>query len=98
MQTSTSSNITLADGVGHTFFARDPVPGEEAMNRADPDRGATLDQPRLDLDQGHVALLGYQFTDEAGMRLDLARMPVAPARLRNSPTMLKSTLSPADRA
>jgi len=48
------------------------VTHEEAMNRADPDRGAALDQPRLNFDQGHVALLSDQFPDEAAMRLDLA--------------------------
>ncbi len=45
---------------------------EEAMNRADTDQGAALDQPRLNLDQGHVALFGNQLPDEAAMRFDLA--------------------------
>jgi len=34
--------------------------GVEAMHRADPDGGATLDQPSLNFDQGHVSLLGDQ--------------------------------------
>jgi len=34
------------------------VTDEEAMHRANPDQGSTLDQPRLNLDQGHVALRG----------------------------------------
>ena len=33
---------------------------EEPMHRTDPDRGAALDQPRLNLYQGHVSLLGDQ--------------------------------------
>ena len=45
---------------------------EEPMNRADPDQGTALDQPRLNLDQGHVALFGNQLPDEAAMRFDLA--------------------------
>jgi hypothetical protein len=44
----------------------------EPMNRADPDQGAALDQPRLNLDQGRVALLGNQLPDEAAVRFDLA--------------------------
>jgi len=71
---------------------------EEPMHRADPDQRAALDQPRLNLNQGHVALLGNQFLDEAAMCLDLARMPVAAARLCNGLTMLQRTLSPVDRA
>ena len=51
------------------------------MQRADPDRDAPLDEPRLDLDQGHVALLGNQLPDEAAMRLDPAGMPASSARL-----------------
>ena len=42
------------------------------MHRADPDRGATLDQPRLDLGEAHVTLLGNQFPDKVAMRLDPA--------------------------
>ena len=42
------------------------------MHRADPDGGAALDQPRLNLDQGHVALLGDQIPNEAAVRFDLA--------------------------
>lgn len=45
---------------------------EEAVNRADPDRSTTLDQPRLNLGQGHVTLLGDQFPNEAAVRFDLA--------------------------
>jgi hypothetical protein len=49
---------------------------EEPMNRADPDQRAGLDQPRLNLNlnlnQGHVALLGNQLPDEAVVRFDLA--------------------------
>ena len=45
---------------------------EEAMHRADPDRSAALHQPRLNLDQGHVALLGNQPPDEAAVCFDLA--------------------------
>jgi len=70
---------------------------EEPMNRADPDQRAALDQPRLNLDQGHVALLCNQLPDEAVVRFDLARMPVTTARLCNGVTMLQRALSPADR-
>lgn len=42
------------------------------MHRADPDGDAPLDQPRLNLDQSHVALLGNQLPDEAAVRFDLA--------------------------
>ena len=35
--------IPLANGAGHTFFARDSVTDEEAMHRADPDWSAPLD-------------------------------------------------------
>jgi hypothetical protein len=48
------------------------VTHEEAMHRADTDQGPTLDQPRLNLDQGHVALLGDQLPNEAAVRFDLA--------------------------
>lgn len=68
------------------------------MHRADPDGGATLNQPSLNLDQGHVSLLRDQLPDEAAMCLDLARMPVTAARPGHSLTMLKGTLPPADRA
>jgi hypothetical protein len=71
---------------------------KEAVHRADPDRSAALDQPRLNLDQGHVALFGNQLPDEAAVRFDLARMSVTTARLCNGLTMLERTLSPADRA
>jgi hypothetical protein len=73
------------------------VTHEEAMQRADPDRHAAPGEPRLDLDQGHVALLGNQLPDEAAMRFDLARMPVSTARLRDGLAMLKGKLPPADR-
>jgi len=69
---------------------------EEAMNRADPNQGAALDQPRLNLDQGHVALLGDELPDEAAVRFDLAGMPVTTARLGHGLTMLQRTLPPAD--
>jgi hypothetical protein len=45
---------------------------KEAVHCADPDQRATLDQPRLNLNQGHVALLGNQLPDEAAVRFDLA--------------------------
>jgi hypothetical protein len=67
------------------------------MHRADPDQGTALDQPRLNLDQGHVSLFGDQLTDESAMGLDLARMPVATARLGHSPAMFQRKSSPADR-
>jgi hypothetical protein len=67
------------------------------MHRADPNGGAALDQPRLNLDQGHV-LLGDQFPDEAAMCLDLARMPITAARLGYSLTMIQRASPPADRA
>jgi hypothetical protein len=51
------------------------------MDRADPDEGAALNQPCLNLDQGHVSLLGDQLPDEAGVCLDLARMPITAAWL-----------------
>ena len=54
---------------------------EEPVHRADPDRGTALDQPRLNLNEGHVSLLGDQLPDEAAVRFDLARMPVSAARL-----------------
>lgn len=67
------------------------------MRCADPDRGDALDQPRLNLYQGHGSLLGNQLPDEAAMRLDLARMPVSAARLGHCLTVLQRTPSPADR-
>ena len=54
---------------------------EEPVHRADPDRCTALDQPRLNLNEGHVSLLGDQLPDEASVRFDLARMPVSAARL-----------------
>jgi len=45
---------------------------EEAMHRTDPDQCAALDQPRLNLDKGHVALLGNQVPNEATMCFNLA--------------------------
>jgi hypothetical protein len=48
------------------------VTHEEAMHRADPDQGAARHQPRLNLDQGHVTLLGNQLPNEAAMRFNLA--------------------------
>jgi len=48
------------------------VTHEEAMHRADPNRSAALDQPRLNLDQSHVSLFGDQVPNEAAMRLDPA--------------------------
>jgi len=74
------------------------VAHEEAMQRADPDRHTPLDEPRLDLNQGHVAMLGNQRPDEAAMRLDPAGMPVSTARLGDGLAMLKCKLPPADRA
>ncbi|MBW4331762.1 hypothetical protein KY084_12875 [Stakelama sp. CBK3Z-3] len=71
---------------------------EEAMHRADPNRSAALDQRRLNLDQGHVALFGDQFPNEAALRFDLARMPVTAARPGHGLTMLQRKSSPADRA
>jgi len=71
---------------------------EEPVHRADPDWGTALDQPRLDLDQGHVSLLGDQLPDEAAMRLDLAGMSVAAAGLGQGLTMVQCTSPPADRA
>jgi hypothetical protein len=74
------------------------VAHEEAMQRADPDRSAALDQSGLDLDEGNVALLGNQFPDERALRLDPARMPIATSRLGDSLPMLERKLPPADRA
>lgn len=67
------------------------------MHGADPNQGAALDQPRLNLDQGHVALLGDQSPNEAAVRFDPARMPVATARLGDSPAMFQRKSAPADR-
>ncbi len=71
---------------------------EEAMQSADADGCATLDQSRLDLDQGHVALLGNQIPNEAAMRLDPAGMSVAATRLGHGLTVLQCKLPPANRA
>lgn len=68
------------------------------MHRADPNQGAALGQPRLNLDQRHVSLLGNQLPDEAAVRFDLARMAITAARLGHSLTLLQGELSPADRA
>lgn len=54
---------------------------KEAMHSADPYWGAALDQPCMDLGQGHVAVLGNQVPDEVALRLYLARMPVTGAQL-----------------
>lgn len=45
---------------------------EEPMNHADPDQRAALNQSRLNLNQGHVVLLGHQLLGEAAVRFDLA--------------------------
>ena len=71
---------------------------EEAMQSTDPDRHTPLDEPRLDLNQGHVALLGNQLPDEATMRLNPTGMPVSSARLGDGLAMLNCKLPPADRA
>jgi hypothetical protein len=68
------------------------------MQRADPNRSAAFDQPRLKFDEGHIALFGNQLTDKVAMRLNLARVPVAAARFGDSPAMFHSALSPTDRA
>ena len=68
------------------------------MQCANPDRHTPLDEPRLDLNQGHVALLGNQLPDETAMRLDPAGMPVSSARLGDGLALLKDKLPPADRA
>ena len=67
------------------------------MHRADPDQGAAIDQSRLNLDQGHIPLFGNQLTDESAMGLDLARMPVATARLGHGSAMFQREPSPTDR-
>lgn len=79
-------------------MARNPVTDEKAVHSADPDQNAALDQSSLHLGQGHVALIGNQFTDEAAMGLDLPRMPVAAARLGHGPAMFQRKSAPADRA
>jgi hypothetical protein len=71
---------------------------EEPMHRADPNGGTALDQPRLNLDQGHVSLFSDQLPDEAAVRFDLARMSVTAARPGHSLTMPQHQLPPADRA
>jgi len=58
------------------FFLRDRVAHEEAMQRTGPYRHGPLEEPRLDLNQGLVALLGNQPLDVAAMRLDPPAMPV----------------------
>jgi len=72
------------------------VTREEAMHGADAHRHTALIQSCLDLHQGDVPLLREQFLDKVTMRLDPARVAVAPARPSNCPTMLKSKASPAD--
>gem|GEM_PF-5880892 len=62
---------------------------EEAMHGADANRHTALIQSRLDLGQGDVPLLGEQRLDEVRMRLDPARVTVAPAALGNRSTMLQ---------
>jgi len=42
------------------------------MNLVDPYQRAALDQPRLNINQCHVALLGNQRPDEAAVCFDLA--------------------------
>ena len=98
MQTSTSSKFTLADGVGHTFFARDPVPIEEPPQRADPDRHAAFGEQRLQLDQRDVVLRLDRGEDEGRVRVDPARTTVAALRLGCGGAVLKDQLPPADRA
>ena len=43
MQTKTLSKIALADGAGHTFFARHAPPRKEAMKPGDRDDQANFD-------------------------------------------------------
>ena len=71
---------------------------KEPVHRADPNRSAALDQSRLNLNKGHVSLLGEQLLDEVALRCDPARVAVAPATLGNRSTMLQRKASPADRA
>jgi len=71
---------------------------EEPVHRANADGSTSLDQSRLNLKQGHVALLGDQLTDEAAMCLDLARMAITAARLGHGLIVLQRTSPPADRA
>ena len=54
MQTSSHLEITLADEVGHTFFARNLVAAEVALERRHADPSALCGQPRLQLGQGDV--------------------------------------------
>ncbi len=69
---------------------------EEPVHRADPHGGTALNQPSLNFDQRHVALLGDQFPNEPAVGFDLARMPVTATRPGYSLTMLQGKLSPTD--
>jgi hypothetical protein len=46
--------------------------GRHGEQGADPDRSAYFDRPCLNLDQGHVTLLGDQLPNETAMGLDPA--------------------------
>ena len=67
------------------------------MHGADAHRHTALGQPRLDLGQGDIPLLGNQPFDEIAVRFDPARVPVTAARPGDRPAMLQSEAPPADR-
>jgi hypothetical protein len=74
------------------------VSGEEAVHCADPNRSTALDQPRMDLVQGDVPLLGNQSFDEIALGFDPRRISVPAARPCNSLAVLKGKASPTDGA
>jgi hypothetical protein len=83
---------------GRSFFARDPVTGEEAPQRGDADAHAPPSQHLPQLRQRRIGLLLNCLQDEGRMVLDLGRSTITTLRLGRRRAVSEHQLPPADRA
>ena len=97
MQTSTSSNIALADGVGHTFFASHAPAREEAVKSGDGDDQACLGQRQAQLIERDVLARLPKSEDVRSSLLDPARPHVTALRLGSELARFAPLRLPADR-
>src|ERR687894_1109509 len=79
-----------------SFFARDLVATAEAPERGHADLGTLAGKPRLQLRQGQIGHVIQRRADQVGMRLCLAREPVAALRLGSRITSRAARCLPAD--
>jgi hypothetical protein len=80
------------------FFARDPVPGEEAPQGGDADAHAPRGQHLAQLRQRRVWLLLDRVQNKGRMLLDLHRATISALRLGGRRAVLERQLPPPDRA